>query len=386
MENRRTVDVRHVAGTTLVAVSVVFLAIGTRWRTIGLWRIVSCGPLLHGRAHPGFDLLQHRARVRRGRHPLPVRLRLARRDGHAFVRPLVDQGRKFADNLPEMIDDARAARGRSASTSIATTSTSATRTTARPSRTSSPRPAARSLSIAPARSSRASSPPSSPSSSSRSLLLLGGPDLSQTTLAVVPERHRELARPGGLRYRAVSGYMFGNVVISVLAGIAAYVFLRIAGVPYAEVLALWVAFADLIPLVGATLGAVPRSPWRSSTGRPRHRRHRLLHPLPAVREQRPAGHRDVEDGQLNPLGVLVSVLIGVEIFEAARRPAGHPRRRGHPGGGARPLERARGSVQGRADRRGLRDPDRRRAGGPVAGRPSSSSPARRRRPRSPRAR
>jgi predicted PurR-regulated permease PerM len=28
-------------------------------------------------------------------------------------------------------------------------------------------------------------------------------------------------------------------------------------VPYAGVLALWVAFADLIPLVGATLGAIP---------------------------------------------------------------------------------------------------------------------------------
>ena len=33
--------------------------------------------------------------------------------------------------------------------------------------------------------------------------------------------------------------------------------LSILGVPYAGVLALWVAFADLIPLVGATLGAVP---------------------------------------------------------------------------------------------------------------------------------
>jgi predicted PurR-regulated permease PerM len=29
------------------------------------------------------------------------------------------------------------------------------------------------------------------------------------------------------------------------------------GVPYAGVLALWVAFADLIPMVGATLGAIP---------------------------------------------------------------------------------------------------------------------------------
>jgi predicted PurR-regulated permease PerM len=55
----------------------------------------------------------------------------------------------------------------------------------------------------------------------------------------------------------VSGYALGNVIISVIAGLASYVCLRIVGVPFAEVLALWVGFADLIPLVGATLGAIP---------------------------------------------------------------------------------------------------------------------------------
>jgi predicted PurR-regulated permease PerM len=37
----------------------------------------------------------------------------------------------------------------------------------------------------------------------------------------------------------------------------AYGWLRILGVPFAFILALWVAFADLLPLVGATLGAIP---------------------------------------------------------------------------------------------------------------------------------
>ena len=55
----------------------------------------------------------------------------------------------------------------------------------------------------------------------------------------------------------IGAYIAGNVVISVIAGIAAFVFLWIADVPFPIALALWVAIADLIPLVGATLGAIP---------------------------------------------------------------------------------------------------------------------------------
>jgi hypothetical protein len=59
---------------------------------------------------------------------------------------------------------------------------------------------------------------------------------------------------------AVSGYVLGNVVISVLAGIATWLVLTILGVHYALAFALAfaivVAFFDLIPLVGATLGAI----------------------------------------------------------------------------------------------------------------------------------
>jgi predicted PurR-regulated permease PerM len=54
----------------------------------------------------------------------------------------------------------------------------------------------------------------------------------------------------------VGGYVSGNIATSVIAGIASYIFLRIAGVPFAAALAMWVAIADLIPTVGATLGAV----------------------------------------------------------------------------------------------------------------------------------
>ena len=56
--------------------------------------------------------------------------------------------------------------------------------------------------------------------------------------------------------KAVASYMFGNVVISLLATVATWIVLSILGVPYALSLGFVVGFFDLIPLVGATLGAI----------------------------------------------------------------------------------------------------------------------------------
>ena len=55
---------------------------------------------------------------------------------------------------------------------------------------------------------------------------------------------------------AVAGYTLGNIVISVLATIATWIVLSILGVPYALALGFVVGFFDLIPLIGATLGAI----------------------------------------------------------------------------------------------------------------------------------
>src|SRR5438477_259546 len=53
----------------------------------------------------------------------------------------------------------------------------------------------------------------------------------------------------------VGAYMIGNLIISVFAGVSSFICLTALRVPYALPLALWVAIADLIPMVGATLGA-----------------------------------------------------------------------------------------------------------------------------------
>jgi predicted PurR-regulated permease PerM len=73
----------------------------------------------------------------------------------------------------------------------------------------------------------------------------------------VPEvRARRFRKIAGDISDAISGYVFGNFVISVLAGLVTYVTLRILGVPFALPLAILFGFFDLIPLVGATLGGI----------------------------------------------------------------------------------------------------------------------------------
>jgi len=56
---------------------------------------------------------------------------------------------------------------------------------------------------------------------------------------------------------AVSGYITGNLTISLIAGAGAFIGMTLLGVPYALALALLLAVLDLIPMVGATLGAIP---------------------------------------------------------------------------------------------------------------------------------
>jgi predicted PurR-regulated permease PerM len=57
-------------------------------------------------------------------------------------------------------------------------------------------------------------------------------------------------------YRSVAGYVVGNLLISVIAGVTTWIVLEILGVPFAVPLAVLMAFLDLIPLVGATIAGL----------------------------------------------------------------------------------------------------------------------------------
>jgi len=55
-------------------------------------------------------------------------------------------------------------------------------------------------------------------------------------------------------FSKVGGFVLGNFVTSVIAGVGTYIWLVIFGVPYPILLGLLVAFLDLIPVIGSTIG------------------------------------------------------------------------------------------------------------------------------------
>jgi predicted PurR-regulated permease PerM len=266
---------------------------------------------------PAVDFLHARLRMRRGIGTILVFLitfTVLSAMIYSFVRPIVDQGQKLADDLPTMLEDAKEGEGpvgdlvqrydledyvtenedkiNDSIGNLGTPALDVLRTFFNG--------LFAGLTILVL----------------TFLMILEGPNLSKGILNIVPEHSRErVRRVSSDAARAVSGYMTGNLLISVVAGTAAYTFLKVAGVPYPEVLALWVAFADLIPLIGATLGAVPTI-------------------AVAFLKSNTAGivtlvffvlYQQFENNVLqvtvmsrtvniNPLGVLVSVLIGVELF------------------------------------------------------------------------
>jgi len=132
---------------------------------------------------------------------------------------------------------------------------------------------------------------------------------------LLPEGSQEKWRGIGSEiYRTVGGYVTGNLVISVIAGISSTIVMVALGVPYAVALGLLVAILDLIPLAGATIAAILIGTVA------------FLHSIPAgivvvvffIVYQQIENHllQPVVYGrtvQLSPLAVLISILIGAEL-------------------------------------------------------------------------
>lgn len=146
--------------------------------------------------------------------------------------------------------------------------------------------------------------------------LAQAPAMAATARGVIPARRwPQVARVATDAASAVSGYMIANLLISLVAGGAAFICLLTLGVPGPVILALLVATTDLIPLVGATIGAA-------------------VCVIAAYLHSPVAGlialiffvvYQQVENGliypwmmarkvKVNPLLVLLSVLVAVELF------------------------------------------------------------------------
>ena len=55
----------------------------------------------------------------------------------------------------------------------------------------------------------------------------------------------------------VTGYMAGNLLTSLIAGIVVFVTLLILGVPFPLLWGLWVALVDFLPMIGGALAGIP---------------------------------------------------------------------------------------------------------------------------------
>jgi predicted PurR-regulated permease PerM len=88
-------------------------------------------------------------------------------------------------------------------------------------------------------------------------MLIEGPRIVERFRGSLPENMKpRWDRVSGDIDRTVGGYVGGNLLISVIAGVGAAIVLFVLGSEYAIALAVVVALLDLIPLAGATLAAI----------------------------------------------------------------------------------------------------------------------------------
>jgi predicted PurR-regulated permease PerM len=147
-------------------------------------------------------------------------------------------------------------------------------------------------------------------------MLLEGPMWMDRIYGLVPASQQPRWRKVGHDvYRTVGGYVTGNLLISLIAGVTSGIVLWAAGVPFAVALGLLVALLDLIPLAGATIAAVACvlvAIAASGTTAAivvavffiayQQLENHIIQPLVYGRTV-----------QLSPLAVLVSVLVGAQI-------------------------------------------------------------------------
>jgi predicted PurR-regulated permease PerM len=85
--------------------------------------------------------------------------------------------------------------------------------------------------------------------------LAGLPQIKVFAYRLVPHSRRpRVILIGDEILAKVGGYVLGNFITSVIAGLGTYFWLLAWGVPYPLLLAMFVAFLDLIPVIGSTIG------------------------------------------------------------------------------------------------------------------------------------
>ncbi|MGD0240482.1 MAG: AI-2E family transporter [Streptosporangiaceae bacterium] len=147
------------------------------------------------------------------------------------------------------------------------------------------------------------------------LFLLEGPKMRQGLLQLMsPERAEYCTRVAREIGQSATGYAFGNLLTSLIAGAVVFVTLTVLGVPFPLLWALWVTLVDFLPMVGGALAGIPTVLFA------------LGHSLTAgiVTAAAFLIYQEIENhvlnpvimsrtANVNPLLVLLSILIGTSI-------------------------------------------------------------------------
>jgi predicted PurR-regulated permease PerM len=87
--------------------------------------------------------------------------------------------------------------------------------------------------------------------------LAGLPGIKLFAYRLVPHSRRpRVILIGDEILAKVGGYVLGNVITSVIAGLGTFLWMLAFGIPYPVLLGLFVAILDLVPVVGSTIGGV----------------------------------------------------------------------------------------------------------------------------------
>ena len=87
--------------------------------------------------------------------------------------------------------------------------------------------------------------------------LAGLPQIKVFAYRLVPHSRRpRVILIGDEILAKVGGYVLGNFITSAIAGLGTYFWLLAWGVPYPLLLGMFVAFLDLIPVIGSTIGGI----------------------------------------------------------------------------------------------------------------------------------
>jgi len=87
--------------------------------------------------------------------------------------------------------------------------------------------------------------------------LAGMPQIKLFLYRLAPQSRRtRVILIGDEIFTKVGGYVLGNVLTSVIAGLGTYIWMVIWGIPYPALLGLLVALLDLIPVIGSTIGGL----------------------------------------------------------------------------------------------------------------------------------